>query len=295
VLAAAGVLAVCLLLVALVLPPALARAAWPARSPVLAVVLWQAAGLAGGLLALTGLATVALAPLGDSHLAGLRQLDHAGAVTWVAGLLGLTVLGRLLSVLVHSAWKTLRARHSNRVLVDLVAERNLLLRGASVVDHQVPVAYCLPGLRPRVVLSRGTLSLLSYDELRAVLAHERAHLTQRHDLVVLPFVALGATFPALPAVRTAQAEVALLIELLADDCAARRHDGTFLAQALWKIGTAEAPTGALSVAGSDVLLRAQRLLDPPAPLGAAPALAVLALALAVAASPLLGLVVPLLV
>jgi Zn-dependent protease with chaperone function len=295
VVAAAGVLTACLLLIAVVLPRRLAGACWPTRSPGLALLLWQAVGLAGGLLTLTLLATLALQPLGDTHASALRHLDEAGPSTWVAGLLGLLVLARLLSVLVLSTWRTLRARHRNRVLVDLVAERNLLLRGASVVDHEVPVAYCLPGLRPRVVLSRGALSLLSYDELRAVLAHERAHLAQRHDLVVLPFVALGATFPALPAVRTARSEVALLIELLADDRAARRHDRTHLAQALWKIGSAETPAGALGVAGADVLFRARRLLAPPRPLRTRAALAVSALALAVAASPVAGIMVPLLV
>lgn len=294
-LVAAAVLTACLLLVALALPGALARAHWPARSPVLGLVLWQAFGLAGGLLTLTLLATLALAPLGTTHLDALRHLDDAGWWTWTAGLVASLVLARLLSVLLSSTWRTLRARHDNRVLVDLVAERNLLLAGASVVDHEVPVAYCLPGLRPRVVLSRGTLSLLSYDELRAVLAHERAHLAQRHDLVVLPFVALGATFPALPAVRTARAEVALLVELLADDRAARRHERTHLAQALWKIGSADAPAGALGVAGDDVLLRAKRLLDPPAPLRTRSAVAVLMLAGVVAGSPLLGVAVPLLV
>jgi Zn-dependent protease with chaperone function len=295
VLTAAGALTACLVLVAAVLPPALARADWPSRSPGLGLVLWQAAGLAGGLLALTLLTTVALAPLGGTQLQGLRHLGRAGAVTWLFGALAVAVLARLLSVLVGSTWRTVRARRSNRLLVDLVGERNLLLRGASVVDHEVPVAYCLPGLRPRVVLSRGVLDLLSYDELRAVLSHERAHLAQRHDLVVLPFVALGATFPALPAVRTARAEVALLVELLADDRAARRHDRTHLAQALWKIGTTDAPAGALGVAGQDVLLRARRLLEPPHPLGRGRSLAVLALAAAVAASPLIGIAVPLLV
>jgi Zn-dependent protease with chaperone function len=295
VLLAAVVLTACLLFVALVLPGALAAADWPSRAPVLALVLWQAAGLAGGLLSLVLCATVALAPIGDTHLDGLRHLDRAGVLTWVAGTTGLVVLLRLLSVLLASTARTVRARHRNRVLVDLVAERNLLLPGASVVDHDVPVAYCLPGLRPRLVLSRGALSLLSNDELAAVLAHERAHLTQRHDLVVLPFVALGATFPAIPAVRTARAEVALLIELLADDRAARRHDRQHLARALWKIGTGEAPAGAMGAAGEDVLVRARRLLDPPRPLGRRAALAVVGLAALVAASPLLGIVIPLVV
>jgi Zn-dependent protease with chaperone function len=295
VLLAAAVLATLLLLVAGALPPALARARWPARSPVLGLLLWQAAGLAGGLLTLTLLATLALAPLGDSHLQALRHLDRAGPLTWAFGALGGLVLGRLLGVLLTSTWRTLQARHANRVLVDLVGERNLLLHGTSVLDHEVPVAYCLPGLRPRLVLSRGTLALLSYDELRAVLAHERAHLALRHDLVVLPFVALGATFPLLPSVRTARAEVALLIELHADDRATRQHERTHLAQALWKIGTGAAPSGALGVAGQDVLLRARRLLDPPAPLPTPAAVGLAVLAALVAASPLVGIALPTLV
>jgi Zn-dependent protease with chaperone function len=294
-LAAAVLLTVCLLLVGLVLCPVLARASWPSRSPGLALVLWQAAGLAGGLLTLTLLSTVALAPLGDDVLTAAQRLSQAGAQTWIAGGLAVLVLARLLSVLVMSTIRTLQARHTNRVLVDLVAQRNLLLKGASVLDHEVPVAYCLPGLRPRVVLSRGALSLLSYDEVRAVLAHEQAHLDQRHDLVVLPFVALNATFPVLAPVRTARSEVALLIELLADDRAARHHDRTHLARALWKIGTGEAPAGALALAGEDVLLRAHRLLAPPDPLHRAAQVAVLLLAAAVAGSPALGIVLPLLV
>ncbi len=293
--ASAAALALALLFVAVVLPPVLARAAWPGRSPVLALVLWQAAGLAGGLLTLSLLGTLALAPLGRTPADGLRHLGCADALTWVAGLAGLAMLLRLVTVLASSTWVTVRARRSNRVLVDLVSQRNLLLEGASVLDHEVPIAYCLPGLRPRLVLSRGALSLLSYDELRAVLAHERAHLVQRHDLVVLPFVALGATFPALRAVSTAQAEVALLVELLADDRAARHHDPALLARALWKIGGSGAPAGALGLAGEDVLVRARRLLHRPVPLTRGPATAVLALALVVAASPLLGVVVPALV
>jgi Zn-dependent protease with chaperone function len=295
VLAAAVLLAGCLLLVALVLPPLVARAEWPHRSPVLGLVLWQAAGLAAGMLSLALVATAALAPLGSDDVQAVKHLSDAGAVTWAGAVLWLGILLRLLTVLVASTWRTLQARRRNRVLVDLVASPNLLLRGASVVDHDVPVAYCLPGMRPRLVLSRGALALLSYDELRAVLAHEQAHLAQRHDLVVLPFVALGATFPAVPAVWTARAEVALLVELLADDHAAREHDRQDLARALWKIGTGEAPQGALGAAGADVLVRAQRLLAPPSPLPLAARLAVLVLSAAVALSPLLGFVVPLVV
>jgi Zn-dependent protease with chaperone function len=297
--AAAIGLGLALLLLVLVAPRTLARAAWATRSPGLALLLWQALGLAGGLLAIELAVTVALSPAGPTHLAALRAL-RAGEVEaipiWagVALAAGALILLRLLSVLLASAARTLLARHDNRVLVDLVTTRNPLLRDARVVEHALPLAYCLPGLRPRVVLSSGVLAVLTDEELRAVLAHEAAHVDQRHDLVVLPFVALRETFPALPAVRTAVGEVGLLVEMLADDRAARRHAPEALARALYKVGAAPAPAGGLAAGGPAVLLRAQRLLTPQPPLVLRARLAVLATAAAVLALPPLGLLLPVL-
>jgi Zn-dependent protease with chaperone function len=233
VLPAAALLAVALLVLTAVVPSRLAAAAWPLRAPVLGLVLWQAVGLAAGLVALELAFTLALLPAGDTHARALAALELGALPAWalLSGALGLALLLRLLGVLVVSTTRVLRDRRRHRAMVDLVATRNPLLGRTSVLDHDVPVAYCLPGLRPRVVLSRGALSVLSEDELRAVLAHENAHVDQRHDLVVLPFVALGATFPRLRGVRTARAAVAQLVEVLADDRAARRHDRAALARA----------------------------------------------------------------
>ena len=297
--AAAAAALVCLLLLALVVPDRLARASWAPRSPGSALLLWQALGLAAGLLSLEAAVTVALAPAGPTHLQAVQALaagDVERLPVWsgIALAVGVLVLLRLLSVLLASAARTLLARRSNRALVDLVATRNPLLAGARVVEHALPVAYCLPGLRPRVVLSRGVLELLREEEVRAVLAHEAAHVDQRHDLVVLPFLALRSTFPGLRAVRTAVDEVALLVEMLADDRAARRHSREVLARALYKVGTGSAPAGGLAVGGTSVLLRAQRLLHPPAPLSLRVRLAVLATTVAVLALAPLGLLLPLL-
>lgn len=294
---AAATLSLCLLLLALVVPGRLAAAAWPARAPSYGLMLWQAVGLVGGLLAIEVALTVALAPLGDTHLdAASAVLDGTAASppwwTWLALALGVAVFTRLLWVLVGSAAGTLRARHRHRVLLDLVATRNPLLVGARVVDHEVPLAYCLPGLRPRVVVSRGVLDLLREDEVRAVLAHEGAHVDQRHDLVVLPFVALGSTFPRLPGVRTARAEVALLVEMLADDRAVRNHAPAALARALYKVGAATVPTGGLGIAGDGVLQRASRLVSPPPPLSLAGRAAVVATTLLLLAVPVAGLLIP---
>jgi Zn-dependent protease with chaperone function len=299
VLAAAGALAVCLLLLAVVIPGRLARAGWTGRSPGLALLLWQALGLAGGLLAIQVAATVALSPAGPTHVEAVRSLSAGTAAAppvWagIALSAAVLVLLRLLSVLLASAVQTLRARRRNRVLVDLVATRNPLLPGARVVEHAAPVAYCLPGLlRPRVVLSSGVLVLLREEEVRAVLAHESAHVQQRHDLVVLPFVALRATFPRLPGVHTTVAQVALLVELLADDRAARRHPREVLARALYKVGAGQVPAGGLAAGGDTVLLRAQRLLEPARPLPLSGRVAVLAATAGTLALTPLGLLLPL--
>lgn len=296
--AAAAALLACLLLLALVVPDRLARAAWAPRSPGLALLLWQALGLAAGLLAIEAAVTIALAPAGPTHLEALRSLTGGGSLprwAWIALLVGVLVLLRLLTVLMSAAARTLLARRRNRVLVDLVATRNPLVPGARVVEHAAPLAYCLPGLRPRVVLSSGALALLRDDELRAVLAHEAAHVDQRHDLVVLPFVALRSTFPWLRGVRTAVGEVALLVEMLADDRAARRHSRDVLARALYKVGTGDVPAGGLAAGGSGVLLRAQRLLEPPAPLPLRTRAWVLAATVGSLALAPLGLLLPLLV
>jgi len=149
-----------------------------------------------------------------------------------------------------------------------------------VVDHPAAAAYCVPGIRSRIVISAGALDLLDQAELAAVLAHERAHLRERHDLVVLPFTALLRAFRWSAVAREAHAAVALLVEMLADDRALRHRPARELATALLRVGAAggvHAPAGALAVAdlgtGGQVAARVSRLLRP------APRLPIVAVAL----------------
>jgi hypothetical protein len=152
------------------------------------------------------------------------------------------------------------------------------------VDYPSAAAYCLPGLRSRsrIVVSVGALELLGRGELAAVLAHERAHLRERHDLVLLPFTALRRAFPKSATCNAAQGAVALLVEMLADDRALRGGPARELVSALVRFGTAgicPAPAGALAVAEGEVAARVTRLLQPSRPL---PAVAVMAICLAAA-------------
>jgi Zn-dependent protease with chaperone function len=270
---------------------ALAAARWPRRSPAAAIVLWQALGLGWGLAAVGALAGLGVADARSGIARGAfalvsgvlsRSQATAGTQRLLAGILGLRLLALAagLVLLLLLCWVTvaafaavLRARRRQRMLLSLLAHGDPKVPGALVVDHPAATAYCVPGLRSRIVISAGALDLLDQAELAAVLAHERAHLRERHDLVLLPFTALLRAFHWSAVAREAHAAVALLVEMLADDRALRHRPARELATALLRVGAAggaQAPAGALAAAaagggrGADgqVAARVSRLLRP---------------------------------
>jgi Zn-dependent protease with chaperone function len=278
---------------------ALARAHWPARDPVGALLVWQAVGLAGGLALLGAGVVYGLAPLGDSLPEALGALlapgadapARLGALHLLALLAALLLALRLVGVLAAITVRTLRARRRHRDLLDVLGTPWPAAPGARVLDHPVPVAYCLPGLRSRLVLSAGVLDALDPPGVTAVLAHERAHLRERHDLVVLPFVAWGATAPFVRGMVCAQLAVAALIEMRADDVAACRARPAELVGALRTMGGA-APAGALSSFTAALDRRLSRISDPPPPLPLPVRVLVRAAAAGLVAVPTLLLLLP---
>lgn len=291
----------------------LAAAGWPRRSPAAAIVLWQALGLGWGLAAVGALAGLGAAPGGFGVAGGALTVAGAAARDVVSGTEppGLVAALRLLClaagtglltllcwVLLAASAAVLRARRRQRTLLSLLAHGDPKVPGALVVDDPAAAAYCVPGLRSRIVVSAGALALLDQAELAAVLAHERAHLRERHDLVLLPFTALIRAFPRSTSARRAHLAVALLVEMLADDHALRHRPARELVTALIRVGAAVAestPTGALAVGGTqdgEVAARVARLLEP-APGLSAPALALIgAAAAALVAVPAALLVLP---
>jgi len=251
---------------------ALAAAHWPARDPVGALLVWQAVGLAGGLALVGAGAVYGLAPLGPDLPAALAVLATRPEALLTVGLphllglvLGLGLAGWLLAVMGATTARTLRARRRHCDLLDVLATPWPAVPGAHVLDHAMPVAYCLPGRRARLVLSVGTLEALDPAQVVAVLAHERAHLRERHDLVVLPFVAWGATAPFVPGMVQAQVAVAALIEMRADDVATAHTRPVELACALRTVGGA-VPAAALGSFATALDRRLARITAPPAPL-----------------------------
>jgi Zn-dependent protease with chaperone function len=92
-----------------------------------------------------------------------------------------------------------------------------------VLDAAEPAAYCVAG-RPRaIVITRGALASLDDQQLAAVLAHERAHMTGHHAQLVAVLRGLAATFPSVGLFGEAAQQVSRLLEMCADDTAARQH------------------------------------------------------------------------
>lgn len=241
-------------------PRLLARATLVRHTPRAAMVLWQGGALAAVLAALG--AGLSLA----THQAWRRAPEPLSwGVAVLALLVTVVVLGRLL-VSGHRTGTRLRAlRRRHRRHVDLLGQRDEAVgEGVLVLAHEVPVAYCLPGVgRSRVVLSAGALGRLAPEELRAVLAHERAHLRARHDLVLEAFSVLHTAFPRWVSSASALGEVRLLAEVLADRAAARRAGRAALARALVTLVAGAAPEGSVGAAGdvSGLRTRIQLLRD----------------------------------
>lgn len=91
-----------------------------------------------------------------------------------------------------------------------------------VVLDPVPRAFCLGLLRPRVVVTTGSLHLLEPAARRAVIAHERAHARRRDGLRLLVVRALGDALFFCPGARQLVARSCALAELAADEAAERR-------------------------------------------------------------------------
>ncbi|KWX04140.1 hypothetical protein TH66_09560 [Carbonactinospora thermoautotrophica] len=251
----------------------LMRSRWAWYAPSSAIALWQGLGLAAGVSAIGAAFALAVSPYHLGVMGGFfalvadilagEPLRRLGPGHLAALLVGVTLAGWLFSALAVASLDTARIRRRHSELLDLVAHQTPDVPGALVIDHPAAAAYCLPGVRSRLVVSTGALRMLSPDELRAVLAHERAHACERHDLVLLPFAALCRAFPRLRLCQEANATVALLVEMRADDRAREQHPPQRLAQALLRFGQSLIPAGALGAADLAVLLRVARLTGVP--------------------------------
>lgn len=291
-------------------PILLAGARWPDRAPGTALVVWQSIALAGGLSMIGAMLTFGLVPFGDDLVHGLQGLlARLVAGTLPSGtqfvqsfaLSGAILLGvHLLLSLVTTFAKTQRLRRRHRQLVTLLSDPMPERPHTRLIDHAAPVAYCLPGTtRSVTVLSAGLIGLLDEDQLRAVIAHETAHASQRHYLVLLSFRAWRGALSWFPIATRAHEAVAMLVEMLADDQARRQVPDATLVRSIALVATElveshpdPALESPLAASGPTASRRIARLTDPRGPLPAAARVAAIACAVALLAVPTVLLVTP---
>lgn len=230
-------LAVLAFLLAWPVPAALSRFR---GDPISKVVLWQAVGLSGGLSLIGTALAFAVAPASHSLPEGLWQLvrgqSHAqlSVVAWIFLIIAVLLIGRLLGCLALTFYSARRTRIRHDEILHLLSEPSATYPDTRIIASDEAVAYCLPQ-GPRkgtAVVSTGLLEVLSEEERTAVIAHERAHLDFRHDVLVIPFAAWHRALPFFSATAIGLNSVNGLIELMADDQARERVDPQILARAV---------------------------------------------------------------
>jgi Zn-dependent protease with chaperone function len=273
--------AICLLLysfaVATLAPWMLRRLTRAGTVPRLGVVAWLAAmvSVIASWLTATALLVVSLARYWNQpgrlatacfqsmrrlFVGGSGLLAEAGVLTLAAA--AASALGMLGWRFGRSLWRTRRLSRGHAERARLIGRR---IDGvdAVVVDAPERAAYCVAGHPDTIVVTSAALDALTDRHLQAVLAHERAHLAGRHHHVLAFARALAVAIPGVTLFRAGAREIARLLEMAADDAAARSHGSLTLLDALLALSLgALAPRGAVAAAGTDVLARAERLAAP---------------------------------
>lgn len=219
------------------------------REPLLALLAWQAVALAA-VLSLLSAFPLALWIMRDSFTASPVHV----AVALLAGTITASMLVRLLLAGHRVGASLRRTRREHRRLLELVGrdfdELDQPEPRLRVIQHPAPTAYCVPGLSHRVVISTGMLERLGTDEVAAVLAHERAHVRARHDLLVEFFTVLHTAMPKRLRHEDVLAEVHLLAEVLADRSGARIAGRVPMGRALVALAGAQHPVAMLGASPS---------------------------------------------
>lgn len=252
-------------------PRLLVRSTSAGSAPRLGILAWQVACWSVvGSWVLAGLATASPSVLPAGGLSGVLHACVAMVRQTMAPpdslrlrLLGAAVAmavgARVAWCLLHGLWADRRRRLRHGAMVMMVG-RPLGELGAVVIDRAEPVVYCLPGRAGRIVATTGALDRLTGGQLRAVLAHEQAHLRGRHHLVLSAAHSLARAFPRVPLFVLASTHTARLVEMCADDTAARRHGRWQVAEALVALADGPVPREALAAAGVRTVQRVERLL-----------------------------------
>lgn len=242
------VLAVGAAIIVLGAPWLLTRGSWHVHRPRLALAAWSVA-VAAGLATLASSVALSLAvatrmiettPV-ESVILTLGAWTAVFVLAWLFAMTASTTEQ-------WSEGSTLRER---RALRAELPRRRIGQVEVFVMDDPHPAASSFGGWASTIIVTTGAIELLTPEQLRAVVAHERAHITDRHHALRALAALQAAVLPWVPATRMLNRATRLLVELAADEVAARKAGAVHLANALARMADA---TGDASMH-----LRAERL------------------------------------
>jgi Zn-dependent protease with chaperone function len=190
-------------------------------------------------------------PWFDGALAWCRDAlgIHPRSPVWLGGaaLAWLVVACARLRGVCRS-WRKLHTAHSS---------------GVEVLPSSEVFAYTLPGRAGHIVVSDGLLRRLDQQEVDIVLAHERAHASNRHDRYQL---AAATAVAVVPVLRPLQRQLRFAVERWADEAAIEELDVdrelVALTVATVALSAAAPPRGAVGIGPGSVTARVTALLEP---------------------------------
>lgn len=129
----------------------------------------------------------------------------------------------------------------------------------AVADERL-LAFSFSASHGGIILSTGAIAALDESEVLAVLAHEQAHVNQRHHWILAIIKSVTAVLAFVPLVREAASVLPAYIEIAADNAAQKKAGTPAVVSALLTIGErSEDREGVLHIAGPE---RVQQLVAP---------------------------------
>jgi Zn-dependent protease with chaperone function len=259
--ARATLLLVLYALVTIVAPLLLGHGRAISRRPRVVLAAWHSCLITATLsltlaLGLMISAGISLQTAPASSLAGRGWLAPIASTLLAWG--ATAVLGGLVFRMVDEARRVLseqkeRGRELSRLIAastpEMIGGRQVLL-----VRSPLALAAALPSAST-ILVSTGIRERLAADQLIAVLEHEAAHIRHHHATAVTVARISQSIIPALPAPARLSQATSIVVELIADDAAARRCGRQTVAGALAAFGSPD----------ESMAMRSLRLLSQSTP------------------------------
>ena len=206
-----------------------------------ALAVLSAAATIGTLVLLAVGGMVKMLPLLGIGADRERLVGGRDGVPWLVGAIAAVALGLAAVRVFRAAANERRTLQALKALVEESGE------GLLVLEDSQPYAYAVPVGAGTVIVSTAMLNTLTDLERRALLAHERAHLTHRHYRYQLIAIIALAINPLLGRVRR---ELKLQPERWADESAAEQATRPVTARSLARAALASAGAAPTAMAYS---------------------------------------------